>query len=253
MKKILFILLFVCLIFSNESIALTMKKKGKVTYTPFTDNQAVKKLNISESLFNQDFIQTGKDGFAKFIYLDDGSAIKIHKDSEVYIQGDVDKRKIIKQINVNTGKLKFDVKKQLLSEFTIITPTSVASVKGTRFWIDVNGKKGDIFYGLSGVVEVTNNITGEKVILTQSTTATSLPDGTLEVKKTINKELIKLEILEEDVGEPVNDMPNDDNNNDTGVNNQSLPEDLDNDVNELVIKLINSSSQEKNLIIKYTN
>ena len=38
--------------------------------------------------------------------------------------------------------------------------------------------------------------------------ATSLPDGTLEVQKTINTELIQLETLEEEVGEPVNDMPN---------------------------------------------
>ena len=46
-----------------------------------------------------------------------------------------------------------------------VLPTSVASVKGTRFWIDVNGKNGDLFHGLSGIVEIANNITGEKINL----------------------------------------------------------------------------------------
>ena len=83
-------------------------------------------------------IKTGKDGFAKFVYLDDGSIIKIHKSSEVYVQGDIQKRNIAKQINISMGKLKLDISSGQLTEFKIITPTSVASVKGTRFWIDVS-------------------------------------------------------------------------------------------------------------------
>ena len=191
MNLLIIILFFISSIFSSESIGLVMKKKGEVNYTPY-NNKKIKNLNISESLFNQDLIETGKDGFTKFVYLDDGSAIKIHKNSEVYIQGDVNRRKIIKQINISTGKLKLDIKNQQLRDFKITTPTSVASIKGTRFWVDVNGQKGDSFYGLSGIVEITNNSTGEKVNLTENTTATSLPDGTLEIKKTINKELIEL-------------------------------------------------------------
>ena len=102
-----------------------MKKKGKVSYTPYSNNKKIQNLNISESLFNQDLIETGENGFTKFVYLDDGSAIKIHKNSEVYIQGNINKRKIIKQINISTGKLKLDITKQQISEFKIITPTSV--------------------------------------------------------------------------------------------------------------------------------
>ena len=157
MNRMLIILFFISSIFSSESIGLVMKKKGKVTYTPYSNNKNIKKLNVSESLFNQDLIETGKDGFTKFVYLDDGSVIKIHKNSEIYVQGDVNKRKIIKQINISTGKLKLDIKNQKLSEFKIMTPTSVASIKGTRFWVDVNGEQGDSFHGLSGIVEITNN------------------------------------------------------------------------------------------------
>ena len=178
------------------------------------------------------------------MYLDDGSAIKIHKNSEVYIQGNVSKRKIIKQINISTGKLKLDIKSQQITEFKIVTPTSVASIKGTRFWIDVNGKKGDIFHGLSGIVEITNNITGKKIELLENTTATSLPDGTLTIKKTINKELIKLETLEEEVGEPINDMPNNNPEDDSGSQEywfEETSEDAAANTNQIIIKLKNSS------------
>ena len=247
------ILIFLSSFFASETIGVVMKHKGDVDYIPYDKNKQNKKINISESLFNQDLIKTGKDGFTKFVYLDDGSAIKIHKDSEVYIQGDIDKRKIIKQINISKGKLKLDVQNQQLAEFKIITPTSVASIKGTRFWVDVNGKKGDVFHGLSGIVEITNNITGNKIELTENTTATSLPDGTLEIKKTINRELIQLEVLEEEVGEPVNDMPNNDADDDSG---SLLEDNINNGVlntNELVIRLKNASSDEKIIIIKFAD
>tara|TARA_B100002052_G_scaffold125180_1_gene114867 strand:- start:303 stop:1064 length:762 start_codon:yes stop_codon:yes gene_type:complete len=250
MNIYLIILIFLSSFFASETIGVVMKHKGDVDYIPYDKNKQNKKINISESLFNQDLIKTGKDGFTKFVYLDDGSAIKIHKDSEVYIQGDIDKRKIIKQINISTGKLKLDIENQQLAEFKIITPTSVASIKGTRFWVDVNGKKGDVFHGLSGIVEITNNITGNKIELTENTTATSLPDGTLEIKKTINRELIQLEVLEEEVGEPVNDMPNNDIDDDSG---SLLEDNINNGIlntNELVIRLKNASSDEKIIIIK---
>ena len=250
MNIYLIILIFLSSFFASETIGVVMKHKGDVDYIPYDKNKQNKKINISESLFNQDLIKTGKDGFTKFVYLDDGSAIKIHKDSEVYIQGDIDKRKIIKQINISTGKLKLDIENQQLAEFKIVTPTSVASIKGTRFWVDVNGKKGDVFHGLSGIVEITNNITGNKIELTENTTATSLPDGTLEIKKTINRELIQLEVLEEEVGEPVNDMPNNDVDDDSG---SLLEDNINNGIlntNELVIRLKNASSDEKIIIIK---
>ena len=251
MKTLLIIKVFISSIFSSEPIGLVMKKKGSANYFPYDKKIKNKKLNINESLFDQDLIKTGKDGFAKFVYLDDGSIIKIHRESEVYVQGDIDNRRIIKQINISTGKLKLDVQNKQLAEFKIITPTSVASIKGTRFWVDVNGDRGDVFHGLSGVVEITNTLTGEKVQLIVNTTAISLPDGTLEIKKTISKELIELESLEEEVGEPTDDMPNKNNQDDSGSLFDGGMNNAENSNNELVLKLKNASLEEKIIIIKY--
>ena len=252
MSRFLTILFIATFALCSDTIGLVMKKKGKVEYTPYNNNKNIKSLKVSETLFNQDLIETGKDGFAKFVYLDDASMVKIHKNSEVYIQGDIKRRRIIKQVNIATGKMKLDIDKKQVDEFKIITPTSVASVKGTRFWVDVNGKKGDVFHGLSGVVEITNSITGEKVSLTENTTAISLPDGTLDLKRTANKVLMELEVLEQNVGEPINDMPQEGLDDDSGFN---VPDNglNNNGSNVIIIKLSNSSSEEKKLIIKYTN
>ena len=85
-------------------------------------------LNSGSELFNNDLVRTGSDGFVKFTYLDDGTTIKINKDSELYIRGQVSNKNINKRINMSNGLIKLDVSKQNQDEFVIITPTSVASV-----------------------------------------------------------------------------------------------------------------------------
>ena len=60
------------------------------------------------------FFQTDKDGFVSFLYLDDGTLIMMHKNSELYMRGKIDSRAITKRVNVGTGSVRFDVKKQKL-------------------------------------------------------------------------------------------------------------------------------------------
>ena len=158
-------IIFICVlsfnfIFCAESVALVMKKKGDVKYKPFSSKGSSSDLEMSKSLFNQDQILTGSDGFTKVVYLDDGSTIKVHRDSEVYIQGSIKNRRIIKQINIAQGKMKFQINPQKSTDFKVVTPTSVATIKGTRFWVDCRGDDGDSFVGLTGNVNVKNSESG---------------------------------------------------------------------------------------------
>ena len=59
MNFYLIILLFFSLTFSSETIGLVMKQKGRVDYIPYDKSKKNRKLNVSESLFNQDLIKTG--------------------------------------------------------------------------------------------------------------------------------------------------------------------------------------------------
>lgn len=253
---ILFFIIFLNTIFSAESVALVIKKKGDVKYKPFASKAKTSELEMSKPLYNQDQVLTGSDGFTKVVYLDDGSTIKVHRESEVYIQGSIKNRKITKQINIVYGKVKFNIKPQNLIDFKVVTPSSVATIKGTRFWVDCNGPSGDVFMGLSGNVTVKNLESGQIVQLGPQTTVNSLPDGTITILPLKPLELQILEKMEVDVGEsseeelnnlmsPIAPSQSQSSNNPSNSSPGSPVE------HELIIKLVNAQGDEKELIIKY--
>ena len=233
--------------YTSESIALVMKKKGFVQHKKFNSDIFNTSIYRNKSLYNDDIIRTGSDGYTKVVYLDDGSTIKLHKDSQVFIQGDIEERKIVKKITILTGKIKLDVIAGSKNEFKIITPTSVASIKGTRFWVDVQGEVGDQFLGLEGVVNISNNFSNKAIQLIPGNTVISLSDGTLINEPTKSLLLQKLEKLEIDVGESNEDMPTIEIPSNFEFENETS------DFKYLIIKVSNDNSDEKELIIKYTD
>jgi len=238
MKIYILILIFISsLICAPSSIAYVSKTKGNVKYKKKSekDYEAPKK---GTQLYNNDLIRTGDDGFAKYIYIDDGTQIKIHNNSEVYIRGELERRSIIKQLKVDEGTIKFDIKKQSTDEFTVITPTSVASVKGTSFWIDCNGKNGDQFFGESGSVVIRNRESGQKRELTKNKVASSMPDGTLNIRQITANELKMLQNIEEETGEA--------QNTDSNTGNSSSQSTGD----EIIIQFQDDSGDQKTITIK---
>ena len=95
MKTKLIILLFISSLFSASSLAVVSKTKGNVKHKKKTQKQ-LNATKIGMELYNNDYIQTGDNGFAKYVYLDDGTQIKVHNNSEVYIRGEIERRSIIK-------------------------------------------------------------------------------------------------------------------------------------------------------------
>ena len=235
-KEYIFIFIFMAYLFpAAQSIAIVSKSKGNVKYKNKKDKKLDKKLKSGLDLYNNDYIRTGKDGFAKYVYLDDGTQIKVHNNSEVYIRGEIDRRSIIKQLKVDEGTVKLEIKKQTVDEFTVITPTSVASVKGTSFWLDCGGNSGDKFYGESGTVVIQNRESGEKRELIKNTVASSLPNGTLNIRKITQNELKMLDGIEEETGES-----EDSNQGDEGVGDEDK---------EIRIELEDESGNQKTIII----
>ena len=97
MFKIL--ILFVAISYSSDNIALVTKSKGDVKYKK-NQSSSDTKLAMGTPLFSNDLIKTGGDGFAIFVYLDDKSMIKVQKNSEMYVRGNVDKGEIQKEISM---------------------------------------------------------------------------------------------------------------------------------------------------------
>ena len=196
----------ICLIlfsflFSEQSLAIVTKSNGNVAYKNYLKKEFINTLNAGSELFNNDLVRTGSDGFVKFTYLDDGTTIKINKDSELYIRGQVSNKNINKRINMSNGLIKLDVSKQNQDEFVIITPTSVASVKGTSFILD-SKEDGDNFYGYEGVVEVLNKESNQVVKLSKNLKIISKPDGMINSEIITQQDVSILDSfveLEEDV------------------------------------------------------
>ena len=181
--KYLILISMLSFLFSANAIGMVTKTIGAVEYKNAASGQT-KQLMLGNFLYNNDQIITKEDGFAIILYVDDKSQVKIQSNTELTIRGAASAGQIAKQINVTNGTIKANVTKQQSSDFTLVSPTSVAAVKGTDFWGIIDENVGDTFCGLSGKVEVTNSATGQMVELLQNTTAVSLKDGSLSVAAT---------------------------------------------------------------------
>ena len=111
------------------------------------------------------------------------STLKLKENSEAVISGQRSAKNIAKKINMDIGTIRATVKKQN-TDFVIQTPTSVASVKGTDFWLITDPAEGDLIIGLEGIVGLTNSETGEEVDVTEGLSGISTPDGELGVEET---------------------------------------------------------------------
>ena len=180
-NNILFYLIFISFIQGNK-IAVTTKVKGLVEIMPI-GKENFANLKPGTILSDGDKIRTGSSGFTAIIFIDDKSTLKLKENSEAVITGQRSAQSIAKKINMDVGTVRATVNKQN-SNFVIQTPTSVASVKGTDFWMITDPVDGDVVIGLDGVVTLTNNETGAEVDVTEGTSGSSTPDGDLDIEET---------------------------------------------------------------------
>lgn len=182
----------------NKLIAVTTKAKGDVTFRSW-DSEDFNDLKPAEVLNDGDHIQTGSDGFGALVYLDDKSTIKVKENTDFDVIGTRGKEGISKRIKINTGTIKAKIQKGKAGGFIIETPTSVATVKGTEFWL-VAAPDGDRVFGLEGTVELTNTVSGDVVTVAADETGISLVTGEINVTLTVPEE-IPAEIEEQEINE----------------------------------------------------
>ena len=198
-----YLIKIICIIFlttklisnENKSIAVTTKAKGDVTLRAW-DSKEFKDLLPAKVLDDGDHIATGKDGFGALVYLDDKSTIKIKENTSFDIIGNRQKVGISKRIKMNSGTVKATIEEGKYSGFTIETPTSVATVKGTKFWL-TSTLDGDKVFGLEGLVELRNIISGDIVMVNPNQTGASLITGETSIETTILSELPEEDELQE--------------------------------------------------------
>jgi hypothetical protein len=185
-KKIyLYLICLFCLSFGlADKIAIATKVKGVVEIAPTKINK-FKTLTPGTVLSDGDKIRTGSKGFTAIIFIDDKSTLKVKENSEIVVGGQKSVARISKKINMDVGTIRATINKQN-TDFVIQTPTSVASVKGTDFWLLSDPEIGDKVMGLEGVVGLTNTQTGQEVNVTSGMSGLSTPDGDLSLEETVD-------------------------------------------------------------------
>ena len=83
-----------------------------------------------------DIITTGENSYATVVFQDDGSRVKLGENATLTLNAKRKKVAIKKRLFLKAGRLWARIVKRRGTEFQVTTPTSVASVKGTRFIIE---------------------------------------------------------------------------------------------------------------------
>lgn len=171
------------ILLSAGKVAVVTKSMGKVEFAK-SKSTRFSTLKTGTILENGDWIKTGANGFVSVIFIDDKSILKIKENTVMEITGVREQASIAKKINMDAGTLRAQVSKQRTGDFVIQTPTSVASVKGTDFWLISDPATGDQVIGLSGLVSLFNMASGAAMNVTAGLTGTSTTDGTINVVQT---------------------------------------------------------------------
>ncbi len=179
---------------ADKTVAVVMKVVGDVQAK---QAKGWAKIDKGSKLLSGDQIQTKKDGFAAVMFIDDRSIVRVKPNSILKIQGTYEGKSISKQVVMDVGEMLVKVSKQKGS-FQVATPTSVASVKGTEFWV-LEGTEGTKIIGLDGMIELTNNSSGQTTTVTAGMTGTSGKDGSVTVTQTKEEDIPDAGVLQEEI------------------------------------------------------
>lgn len=168
---------------ADKSIALTMKVTGDVQIRKAGSDKK-EPLKFGTPLDDGDWIRTGDNGTVTIIFSDDKSLITLQPRTEVVVGGKRDAQaNIAKRVSMDVGQLFAKVERQR-GTLEIATPTSVASVKGTEFWVVVFPDGTTEVITLEGLVELMNNISRQAVNVGSGQTGRSEPNGNNNVGPT---------------------------------------------------------------------
>ena len=153
--SIIFIAIFTSSLLAADPVAVIIKVKGDITIKNAASGKSIT-AKRGTRLFDGDKIATGKSGRLAVKFLDDNSLLRIRPNSTCTINAKNENNSVTKNIFVEVGTIFSKITKQK-SSFSVTTPTSVASVKGTIFWTVQKFKGSTQYFGEEGTVEVSND------------------------------------------------------------------------------------------------
>ncbi len=214
MKKINFPLLAIILVafvatnFAGKNpppespIAIVMKVVKDVNFKKVDGDWTTTK--IGQALSTGDEIKTGAKSLA-LVKFTDNSILRVRENCSIKIYADKNDKKISKNTYIEKGGVNFEVTKQQQNEeFQFTTPTMVASIRGTKGFLQVGDdgtvlvlEEGSIDYKSLIGEQMKGNVTGGNSVIFynngQVTVETISPDQLKQLedsKKTNTKKII---------------------------------------------------------------
>lgn len=138
-------------------------------------------LKTDDRLYPGDRIVCEEGGFASLIFADSMAELKLYPGTDVTMQGQRTSSSIMKRIFLPIGQL---LTKVTRGDMEVVTPTSVASVKGTEWWTLVDATTLTQIVVMEGSVQVEHRTTTETEVVTAGTTAVTTPEGELRINPT---------------------------------------------------------------------
>lgn len=139
------------------------------------------------SLLSGDRVQTGKRSLAVVKFLDN-SIVRVRELSQLTLVTEKGGTGVMRTVSLQRGGYGFEVKKQQDDQFRLTTPTSVASIRGTKGKFS-GGQGSDTLIVTEGLVNLRNNATGEEVDVAEGEIGISNQDGTVNSRKASPQEL----------------------------------------------------------------
>lgn len=170
---------------NTMSLAIVTKTIKSVTKKAATTDWA----NVvkGEFLMAGDQLKTGKKSLA-IVKFADNSILRVREQSQLTVLGEGAKGSMIKSAHLTGGGIGFDVKKQQNEQFRLTSPTSVASIRGTRGkWS--GGRGYDTLIVLEGLVNLRNLISNKDVDVFLGFIGFSNEDGSISTREATDDEL----------------------------------------------------------------
>ena len=183
-RNVLLFILIASFAYGADPVAVIVKTAGKGELTRSSAPTKVIDLSKGTVLYDGDKIHTFKGSFCAIKFIDDKSLLRVKENSTCVIEGSREKDYINKNIIVEVGSFFASLFKQR-GKFTVTTPTSVASVKGTQFWTVQFSDGHTMYIGIEGLIDLTND--AGRVLLRSGQTAVYTSRNQLpEIRLTIH-------------------------------------------------------------------
>ncbi len=161
-----------------KAVPEVSKKSGTGEWTP-----AVK----SDQLLSGDKLRTGAKGLAVIKFLD-RSIVRIRERSDVTLTFDAAGAPATKVVDLRDAVIGFDIRKQVNERFRFTSPTSVASIRGTRGRFTDYGSN-DTLVVVEGLVNLRNLISSSDKDIPAGYIGFSGADGSLTSRPATADEL----------------------------------------------------------------